>query len=88
MAQVSVNSFIWSFTGAAAHILAGHLLTSTIHRHGGGLRGMLIGTAIGLAAAAFKEFYYDEKYEDPVTRGSSPLDFAEYAIGIALGWFV
>ncbi len=42
--------------------------------------GMLISCGVGLAA--LKEFWYDEKYETPVTRGSSLKDFTFYILGI------
>ena len=41
--------------------------------------------AFGLAVAAWKEFYWDERYEDAETRGSSLEDFCFYALGIAAG---
>lgn len=35
--------------------------------------------------AAVKEFWFDVHYEDSQTAGSGALDFAFYALGIALG---
>jgi hypothetical protein len=55
-----------------------------------GWKGLLSG-AIGMVAfAAVKEFAYDQYHENPLVRGSSPLDFAMYVTGVATAvglWF-
>ena len=41
--------------------------------------------------ATIKEFWYDEAHENPLVRGSSPLDFGMYMAGVATAvglWFV
>ena len=86
-ATTSVNKFIWEFTGQFAHASAGYIAISTIKQHTNVHKVLEIITAIGVAAAAFKEFYWDYHYEDAATRGSSLLDFSMYMVGIALGWF-
>ena len=87
-ATVNVNHFIWEFTGQAAHVMAGYIAISTTRRHTQGHKVLGIVTGVAVAAAAFKEFYWDYHYEDAATRGSSLLDFSMYMVGIALGWFV
>lgn len=49
--------------------------------------GLIIGAGMVLFAA-LKEFWFDAKYEDVETRGSSPRDFAFYASGVALAFAV
>lgn len=85
-ATIVVNKFIWSFTGISAHIMAGFIAVSKAKQYGGH-KGLYIATGIGVTAAALKEFWYDENYEDIATRGSSFLDFSMYMTGIVLGWF-
>lgn len=72
-----------------AHFFTAAFLVSQFGRLG--LKGLLISAAGMIAFAAVKEFWYDAKHENPLVRGSSPLDFAMYAAGIALAvglWFV
>jgi len=83
--QVTVTKWIWEFTGQAAHCMAGYLAVSKAKQYGG-RRTQSIVTVVGVAAAAIKEFWWDYKYEDAATRGSSLLDFSMYMIGISLGW--
>lgn len=43
-------------------------------------------SAIGITLwAGVKEFWYDEKYEDPTVRGSSLEDFLFYMLGLLVG---
>jgi hypothetical protein len=35
-----------------------------------------------------KEFWFDYRYEDAATRGSSPLDFSMYQVGLAFAALV
>jgi hypothetical protein len=44
--------------------------------------GILI--AAGIALAAFKEGWYDPRYENAATRGSGLEDFAFYMVGIVI----
>jgi hypothetical protein len=87
MAQVTVNKFIWSFTGQAAHAMAGYIAVSKARQYGGH-QWAAIATGIVIAAAIYKEFFWDYHFEDAATRGSSLLDFAMYMVGIAAGWIV
>ena len=71
-----------------AHFFTAAFLVSQFGRLG--WKGLLVG-AIGMTAfAAVKEFWYDEKHESPLVRGSSTLDFLMYLAGVltAVGlWF-
>jgi hypothetical protein len=40
------------------------------------------------AWAGPKEFWFDYRYEDAATRGSSPLDFSMYNLGLLLAMLV
>lgn len=84
---VVVSSFIWAFTGQAAHVMAGYLAVSKSKQYGGH-KGQIIATSVGVAAAAFKEFWWDYHHEDAATRGSSLLDFSMYMVGILVAQFV
>jgi hypothetical protein len=72
-----------------AHFFTAAFLVSQLGRFG--WRGLLIGSIGMLIFAAIKEFVYDVKHENPLVRGSSPLDFAMYTAGnlLAVGlWFI
>lgn len=84
--QITVTKWIWEFTGQAAHLCAAALAMTILSHHVH--NGHWWGLAVGIPAAALKEFWYDEKYEDPATRGSSLLDFSMYMVGLLIGWFV
>ena len=85
--QITVSKFIWTFTAQASHLMAGYLVVSKTKQYGGHKAAWIV-AGIGTAAAAFKEFYWDYRYEDVETRGSSLLDFAMYMTGIVLGIFI
>lgn len=85
-ATTVVNKWIWEFTGQAAHFSVAALAMAALHHHSS--RGVLIAFAVGIPAAAFKEFYWDYKYEDAATRGSSLLDFSMYMAGLVVGFFI
>jgi hypothetical protein len=72
-----------------AHFFTAAFLVSQIGRAGW---HWLLFAAIGMTAfAAVKEFVYDVKHENPLVRGSSPLDFGMYLAGVAAAvglWFV
>ncbi len=86
-ALVTVNNFIFNFTAQASHLMAGYLVVSKTKQYGGHKAAWIV-AGIGTATAAFKEFYWDFRFEDVETRGSSLLDFTMYATGIILGTFV
>lgn len=71
-----------------AHFFTAAFLVSQIGRFG--LRWLIV-AAIGMSVfAAIKEFWYDEAHENPLVRGSSPLDFWMYMAGVATAvglWF-
>lgn len=83
---VTVNKFIWDFTGQAAHFAVAALAMVVVGKYIP--HGHLYGFLIGVPAAALKEFWYDFKYEDAATRGSSLLDFSMYMAGLVLGFFI
>jgi hypothetical protein len=71
-----------------AHFFTAAFLVSQLGRLG--LKWLLIAAVGMIAFSAIKEFGYDVKHENPLVRGSSPLDFAMYAAGtlLAVGlWF-
>ena len=65
-----------------AHFFTAAFLVSQVGRFG--LKWLIIAAVVMLAFAAVKEFGYDIRHENPLVRGSSPLDFAMYAAGDAL----
>jgi hypothetical protein len=65
-----------------AHFFTAAFLVSQLGRFG--LKGLLVGSIGMLVFAAIKEFWYDVKHENPLVRGSSPLDFGMYTAGNAL----
>ena len=71
-----------------AHFFTAAFLVSQFGRLG--LKWLLISAAAMVAFAAVKEFGYDVHHENPLVRGSSPLDFAMYVAGTAAAvglWF-
>jgi hypothetical protein len=48
-----------------------------------GWKGLLVGAISMTVCSAIKEFAYDVHHENPLVRGSSPLDFAMYCAGVA-----
>jgi hypothetical protein len=67
------------------HALIANFAVATVSRHTGHKNLLAVGV-VGFAAA--KEFWYDYKYEDAKTRGSSLLDFSMYCVGVALAYLV
>lgn len=65
------------FGWGVAVVLAGWTL--------GGETAMVVVGALWVLYAAVKEFWYDEKYERPVVRGSSGLDFTVEVVGALVG---
>jgi hypothetical protein len=67
-------------------IQIGHILGG----YGIALTTLYFGHALWIAAvlvqvwAVPKEFWFDYKYENAAQRGSSPLDFSMYQVGLAL----
>lgn len=46
-------------------------------------RGVIVAAVICVAYAAIHEFWYDPRYENPVTRGSDLEDFLFLVAGVA-----
>lgn len=72
-----------------AHFFTAAFLVSQFGRLG--LRWLIISAVAMTAFAAVKEFGYDQFHENPLVRGSSPLDFTVYVAGVATAvglWFV
>jgi hypothetical protein len=66
-----------------AHALAGYsVLLTFVFLHVP--YGFLLAIGLVTAYAAVKEFWYDYRYEDAVTRGSSLEDFVFYIVGLAI----
>ena len=85
-ATTVVNKWIWEFTGQAAHASVAAIAMASLHHHAP--HGVIWALAVGVPAAAFKEFWWDYHYEDAATRGSSLLDFSMYMVGLAAGFFI
>lgn len=85
-ATAVVNKWIWEFTGQAAHLSVAALAMAALHHHVP--HGVIWAFAVGVPAAAIKEFWWDYKYEDAATRGSSLLDFSMYLCGLIIGIFI
>jgi hypothetical protein len=49
------------------------------------LKEVIITLAIGVAIAAWKEFWYDPRHETIVEQGSGLEDFSRYTFGFATG---
>ena len=62
-----------------AHFFTAAFLVSEVSRLGH--PWLWIGAGVMLAFASIKEFGYDVNHENPLVRGSSPLDFGMYAAG-------
>jgi hypothetical protein len=70
-----------SILAQIGHFLAGYAFILTGYRFG----SAPLGGALLEVWAIPKEFWFDYKYEDAATRGSSVLDFAMYQVGAAVG---
>lgn len=70
------------------HVLGGYAIALTTMYFGGPL---WLGAVLTEMWAIPKEFWFDYKYESAAVRGSSPLDFSMYQVGLglaALMWFI
>jgi hypothetical protein len=63
------------------HLLGGYAIVLTLYHF---YPHLWLGAVVVESWAVPKEFWFDYKYEDAATRGSSPLDFAMYQVGLAL----
>lgn len=50
-----------------------------------GWRGVIVSNVLGIAYAAWHEFCWDPRHEDPETRGSDLEDFLFLLLGLAIG---
>lgn len=67
------------------HILGGYSIALTAnHFHA----PLWLCALLVEAWAIPKEFWFDYRFEDAATRGSSPLDFAMYQVGLAIAALV
>jgi hypothetical protein len=62
-----------------AHFFTAAFLVSQVGRLG--TEWLIIAAAAMITFAAIKEFWFDAKHENPLVRGSSPLDFGMDAAG-------
>jgi hypothetical protein len=67
-----------------AHTLAGYAAIVTLILLGVPHAVVIASVSVTLYALV-KEFWWDYKYEDAVTRGSSVEDFVFYIVGLILG---
>jgi len=74
-----------SILAQLAHFFAGYSFCLTGYRFG---HVWLIGLLALEAWSIPKEFWFDYKYEDAATRGSSPLDYTMYQVGFGVGLLV
>lgn len=72
----------WAHWGVACTL---YLTFAIVLHHFGRLHveDMIIVDVFGVTLAAWKEFFYDEHYENDETRGSSLEDFSFYLLGIS-----
>jgi ABC-type dipeptide/oligopeptide/nickel transport system permease component len=70
-----------------AHALAGYAAVLTLVLLGVP-HAVVVACVIVTLYALVKEFWWDYKYEDAVTRGSSLEDFVFYIVGLILGIIV
>lgn len=63
------------------HVLGGFGIALTTMYFG---HPLWLGATLVEAWAVPKEFWFDYKYEDAAQRGSSPLDFSMYQVGLGL----
>jgi hypothetical protein len=85
-----ITSEDYEISSQFAHFFTAAFLVSQCG-HFWGEGGLAVGAFGMLVWASIKEFWYDERYENPLVRGSSELDFAMYMAGslLAVGlWFV
>ncbi len=80
MSQDVISPIDYEVSSQFAHYFTAAFLVSQLGRFG--LKWLII-SAIGMTVfAGIKEFVYDVKHENPLVRGSSPLDFGMYLAGV------
>jgi hypothetical protein len=84
---VTVRYWLWNATSQVAHVMAGYILVSKTNKYFGDNAACVV-LGLGIAAALYKEFYYDYHYESADERGSSLLDFSAYVLGMMVGLFI
>jgi Negative regulator of sigma F len=84
---VTVAKWLWDFTAQSAHAGVAAAIMMGVREHAPTRVAIAI-LIIGAAAAAVKEFWYDYHYETVDERGSSPMDFTFYVLGLAVGFIV
>ena len=50
-----------------------------------GFAGIIVSNVLGIAYAAWHEFYWDPRHENAETRGSDTEDFLFLLLGLAIG---
>lgn len=75
----------WEGLAQKSHVLFGAILPITIVFLSGRLRPLWYLVPVFVAWAAWKEFWYDNKYENSDERGSDLLDFSMYMLGLFVG---
>ena len=77
-----ISSTDYEIAAQFAHFFTAAFLVSQLGRLG--WKGLLVGSFGMLVFAVIKEFWYDQKHESLLVRGSSLLDFVMYTAGNAL----
>ncbi len=67
------------------HILGGYAIAVTAMYFG---HPFWVGALLTEVWAVPKEFWFDYKYENATQRGSSPLDFSMYQVGLGLAYLM
>lgn len=75
-----ISASFFNFVSQMAHILTGSTLVFGVLFFWGAHPLWYILPAYALVTGV-KEFWYDQNYEDPATRGSNLLDFSMYQVG-------
>lgn len=82
MATDQISPTDYEVAAQFAHFFTAAFLVSQLGRIS--VTMLIIAALAMLTFAAIKEFVYDVRHENPLVRGSSTLDFAMYAAGVAL----
>jgi hypothetical protein len=85
--QVTISASLWETTAQFSHagVACAIMLAARAHFS---LKTALIVGAVGIVAAAGKEFGYDAHFETTDARGSDLMDFSFYVLGLVIGFFV
>lgn len=83
--NVTISKWLWNFTAQSAHFGVAAAIMEGVKVHASTKAAITI-LIIGVIAAGVKEFWYDYHYETADERGSSPVDFTFYVLGLVIGF--